>query len=164
MTQKPDDAQERDDAHPLRRPLTARTFESVVDQLLNKARAEGQFDNLAGQGQPLKADAHEALVPDDMRAGFRMLKNAGFAPPWVEARRSLDQQRDELASWLAQANTRWQRLDAAGREKLRAEYRRRLDDLQREILNYNLTAPESAGQAPGLQIPLELKKLGAGGS
>lgn len=162
MTGKPEDNQERDDAHPLRRPVTGSTFESVVDQLLNKARADGQFDNLAGRGQPLKHDADEALVPEDMRAGFRMLKNAGFAPPWVEARRSLEQQRGELSGWLTQANARWRHLDAAGRERLRAEYRRRLDDLQREILNYNLTAPESAGQVPGLQIPLELKKLGEG--
>jgi DnaJ homolog subfamily C member 28 len=149
-----------DDAHPLRRPVTHNNFENVVDQLLGKARASGQFDNLQGQGRPLKQDAEEALVPEELRAGYRMLKNAGYAPPWVEARRTLDEQRAELAGWLAQANNRWRNLDAGGREKLRAEYQRRLQELQREILNYNLTAPESAGQVPGLQIALELKKLG----
>jgi hypothetical protein len=151
---------ERDDTHPLRRAVTQRNFESVVDQLLDRARAQGAFDNLPGQGRPLEQDANEAHVPDELRAGFRMLKNAGFAPPWVEARQAIEQERGELASWLAQANTRWQRLDEAGRAKLRAEYRRRLDDLQRSILNHNLTAPASAGQIPGLRISEELTKLG----
>jgi DnaJ homolog subfamily C member 28 len=162
MTDKPANDDARDDAHPLRRAVTNRTFENVVDQLLGKARAEGQFDKLEGTGRPIRPDVEEALVPEDMRAGYRMLKNAGFAPPWVEARRSLDKQRGELAGWLAQANNRWRHLDDAGRAKLRAEYKRRLEDLQREILNYNLTAPESAGQVPGLRIPLELEKLGGG--
>jgi hypothetical protein len=89
-----------------------------------------------------------------------MLKNAGFAPPWVEARRALEDQRAGLQAWLAQANARWERLDDAGRARLRAEYRRRLDDLQREILTHNLTAPEAAGQMPGLQVAKELEKLG----
>ncbi|HWQ14541.1 MAG TPA: DUF1992 domain-containing protein [Roseiflexaceae bacterium] len=159
MTKKREE-RERDDDHPLRRAVTARNFESVVDQLLDKARAEGAFDNLPGQGRPLEQEAEEAHVPPELRAGFRMLKNAGFAPPWVEARRAIEQERSELAGWLAQANARWPRLDRASRAKLRAEYRRRLEDLQRSILNHNLTAPQSAGQVPGLKLPEELAKLG----
>lgn len=158
------DNEERDDAHPLRRAITGQQYERVVDQLLRQARASGQFDNLDGQGRPLKRDVAEELVPEEMRAGFRMLKNAGFAPAWVEARRALDDQRGELAGWLAQANLRWPHLDEPGRATLRAEYRRRLDDLQREILTYNLTVPEAAGQVPGLQLAVELRKLGMPGA
>ncbi|MEN9935711.1 MAG: hypothetical protein RLZZ387_2290 [Chloroflexota bacterium] len=159
-TKKREDNQERDDSHPLRRPVTGSSFENVVDQLLNKARSEGQFDNLEGQGRPLRSDIEERLVPEELRAGFRMLKNAGFAPPWVEARRAVDQERGDLAGWLVQANARWPRLDDAARAKLREEYRRKLEDLQRQILTYNLMAPESAGQVPGLQLPIEQAKLG----
>jgi DnaJ homolog subfamily C member 28 len=151
---------ERDDAHPLRRAVTSNNFESVVDQLLGQARSKGQFDNLPGQGRPLQEDAEEALVPPELRTGFRMLKNAGFAPPWVEARRSIEADRAQLGIWLTQTNARWPRLDEPARAKLRAEYRRKLEDLQREILNHNLTAPESAGQIPGVQLALELAKLG----
>ncbi len=159
MSEKPEQ-DERDDTHPMRRPLTRSNFESVVDKLLDEARSRGQFDNLSGQGRPLQEDPEERLVPPELRTGFRMLKNAGFAPPWVEARRAIEQDRGELAGWLAQANLRWPRLDEAARTRLRDEYRRKLDDLQRQILNYNLTAPESVGQIPGLKIADELAKLG----
>jgi hypothetical protein len=144
----------------LRRPLTHTNFESAVDTLLNKARAAGQFENLQGQGQPLASEPEAALVPEELRAGYRMLKNAGYAPPWVEARRALEEQRAELAGWLRKANQRWPQLDDARRSALRAEYQRRLQELQREILHYNLTVPESAGQVPGVQLALELTKLG----
>jgi DnaJ homolog subfamily C member 28 len=152
--------EQRDDDHPLKRAVTRSNFEGVVDKLLGQARDSGQFDNLQGQGQPLRKDVEDALVPEELRAGFRMLKNAGFAPPWVEARRSIEEERGNLAGWLTRANARWPRLDEPARSKLRAEYRSKLDDLQRQILNYNLTAPESPGQIPGLKIPEELAKLG----
>jgi hypothetical protein len=150
---------EQDDAHPLRRAVTNNNFESVVDKLLSKARSEGQFDSLEGKGRPLE-QADDTLVPEEMRAGYRMLKNAGFAPPWIEARRELESDRAALATWLRQANEHWARLGHSEREALRAEYRTKLKALNSAILTHNLTVPESAGQIPGVRVEAELAKLG----
>ncbi|GIW01110.1 DUF1992 domain-containing protein [Roseiflexus sp.] len=134
-------------------------FETLVDRLIEQARADGAFDNLPGAGKPLRYD-DDALTPEDMRAGFRLLKNAGFAPLWIEARRDIDAERARISAWLQNANRRWSRLPPAIRARLRAEYREMLTNLQRQIASYNLIAPTAAGQIEGLRIEDEVRKLG----
>jgi hypothetical protein len=157
---RPDDDQERPhDDHPLRR-VTLRAFEGLIDQHVHAAEAAGQFQNLPGAGKPLQLDSDDH-VPEDLRVGFRMLKNAGFAPPWVDLQRSIREQQDGLDRWLAQQNRRWAGLSQADRERLRAEHAQRLGELNKQIMNYNLTAPPVAGQLPLLQPWREQRKLGA---
>lgn len=62
----------------------------------------GVFDNLPGAGQPLPAD-DAANVPAELRAGYRLLKNAGFVPPEIAAHRELRQVEDLLAHALPQS-------------------------------------------------------------
>lgn len=134
-------------------------FETLVDRLIEQAQAAGVFDNLPGAGKPLRYD-DDALTPEDMRAGFRMLKNAGFAPLWIETRRDIDAERARISAWLHDANRRWSRLPPAIRNRLRIEYREMLTNLQRQIMSYNLTSPPAAGQIEGLRIEEEMRKLG----
>jgi Domain of unknown function (DUF1992) len=56
----------------------------LVEQKLLEAVSRGEFDDLPGAGRPLDLD-DDALVPEDLRLAYRMLKNAGFVPPEVEA-------------------------------------------------------------------------------
>ena len=56
----------------------------LVEQRLEEAVSRGELANLPGEGRPLELD-DEALVPKDLRAAYRILKNAGFVPPEVEA-------------------------------------------------------------------------------
>ena len=135
-------------------------FETLVDRLIEQAYADGAFDHLPGAGKPLRYD-DDTLTPEDMRAGFRMLKNAGFAPLWIEARRDIDTERARIASWLRDANRRWSRLPPALCARLRTEYREMLTNLQRQIISYNLASPPAAGQIEGLRIEEEMRKLGA---
>jgi len=63
-------------------------LDSVVEQRIAQAIAEGAFDNLPGAGKPLDLD-DDRMVPEDLRVGYRILKNAGFIPPEVEQRREI---------------------------------------------------------------------------
>lgn len=63
-------------------------FEALVEQRILEAQARGEFDRLPGAGQPMDLD-EEPLVPDDLRVAWRVLKNAGFVPPEVDALRRL---------------------------------------------------------------------------
>lgn len=59
------------------------SLKNLVESRIAKAQAEGAFENLPGQGRPL--DLTEApLVPEEVRVGNRILKNAGVVPPEVE--------------------------------------------------------------------------------
>ncbi len=143
-----------------RPPLNRQNYHSVIDQIMARAQADGLMDNLPGQGKPLNL-GDDDLVPDEYRLGFRMLKSSGFAPPWVEARREIDAERARLAQWLTRTAQRWPYLAAPARETLRAEYRTKLDDLQRLIVSFNLTAPPGVDHIEGLRVAEELGKLGA---
>ena len=63
-------------------------FDHLVEQRIAAARDAGEFDNLPGQGRPLDLD-DAPLVPEDVRVAYRILRNAGFVPPEVDARREI---------------------------------------------------------------------------
>lgn len=56
----------------------------LVEQKIEEAVSRGELDNLPGAGQPLELN-DDPLVPEDLRLAYRILKNAGFAPPEVAA-------------------------------------------------------------------------------
>jgi hypothetical protein len=149
-------------AQPKRTPVTRQNYQSLIEQRFAEAAAAGLFDNLPGQGQPQRLD-DDALVNEEDRAAFRLLKANGFAPPWAEVRREIDTERADLDAWRAQMNQRWARLSVAARATARTQYRRKLGDLQRLIVNYNLTAPRGIAQIEGLRLEDELRKLGDAG-
>ena len=51
-----------------------------------ESQRKGDFANLPGEGKPLILD-DDSHVPAELRAGFRLLKNAGFLPPELLLRR-----------------------------------------------------------------------------
>lgn len=50
------------------------------------AQRKSEFDKLPGSGAPLVLD-DDSHIPADLRAGYRLLKNAGCLPPELEQRK-----------------------------------------------------------------------------
>ncbi len=65
-------------------------FDIVAENRIQEAIENGAFDNLPGAGKPLDL-TEDPLVPAELRAAYRMLKNAGCVPPEVEQLRELRQ-------------------------------------------------------------------------
>jgi hypothetical protein len=59
-------------------------LEFLAEQKILEAVSRGELDELPGAGRPLDLD-DDSLVPEDLRLAYRILKNAGFVPPEVEA-------------------------------------------------------------------------------
>lgn len=63
---------------------------SLLDDWAERHILEGQrngdFANLPGTGKPLILD-DDSHVPEALRAGYRLLKNAGYLPPELLLRR-----------------------------------------------------------------------------
>jgi hypothetical protein len=55
---------------------------SHVDAMIREAQARGDFDNLPGAGKPIPLE--ENVFAGPMETAFRLAKNAGAAPLWVE--------------------------------------------------------------------------------
>ncbi len=63
-------------------------IDKLVEQKLLAAIARGDFDNLQGQGKPLVL-SDDSAVPEELRAGYRILKNAGFIPAELAHRKEI---------------------------------------------------------------------------
>jgi hypothetical protein len=59
-------------------------LELIAERKIVEALERGELSNLPGEGRPLVLD-DDALVPEELRAAYRILKNAGYVPPEVEA-------------------------------------------------------------------------------
>ncbi|MES1936822.1 DnaJ family domain-containing protein [Salinisphaera hydrothermalis] len=78
-------------------------LDRLADAHIESAAQRGEFDDLPGAGKPLPAD-DAAHVPEHLRAGYRLLKNAGYVPPEIESRRELREVEDLLARTLPESD------------------------------------------------------------
>jgi hypothetical protein len=63
-------------------------IEKIAEARIRDAMARGDFDNLAGRGQPLRLE-DLSKVPEDLRAGYILLKNAGVLPEEMQLRKEM---------------------------------------------------------------------------
>jgi len=58
-------------------------FQRLAEQRILEAQRNGEFDNLPGKGKPLELEDLSG-VPEDLRIGYHVLKNAHLLPPEAE--------------------------------------------------------------------------------
>lgn len=63
-------------------------FDRIAEQRIQEAIGRGELDNLPCAGKPLDFD-DDRMVPAEYRMAYRVLKNAGYVPPEIEARRDI---------------------------------------------------------------------------
>ena len=102
-------------------------FDKLVEQKIREAQEAGEFDDLEGAGRPVNLEAY-FNTPEEMRAGYALLKNAGVLP--------------QEAVVLKELNEAVARLEECRDEKERERLRRVVRDLQ---LKYNLWVERNGG-------------------
>lgn len=60
----------------------------IAEARIRDAMARGEFDDLRGKGRPLVLE-DLSKVPEDLRAGYIVLKNAGVLPEEITARKEM---------------------------------------------------------------------------
>jgi hypothetical protein len=73
---------------PLRYNHAMFLIDQLAEEKISEAISQGGLDNLPGAGKPLYLD-DDALIPEALRAGFRLLKNSGFPRVWSCASKSV---------------------------------------------------------------------------
>lgn len=76
-------------------------FDQLVEERIQAAIARGDFDHLPGIGKPLELD-DDRLVPEPLRMGMRILKNAGLVPPELAILREVNEIRSILLAGRAE--------------------------------------------------------------
>lgn len=85
-------------------------WESLIDQRIRVGMEQGEFDDLPGKGKLVDTSENPFEDPE-MRLAHRVLRNAGFAPSWIEERKDIDAEfeiaRNQLSRvWTVLQNAR----------------------------------------------------------
>ena len=66
-----------------------------VDKLIEEWLAENEGEDLPGKGKPLNLEEYFSW-PEDLRLGYSILRNSGYAPEEVEQLREISRLEEEL--------------------------------------------------------------------
>lgn len=95
----------------------------IAEEKIREAERRGEFANLPGAGKPLPPDDMDN-VPEELRVGYKLLKNAGMIPEEMQLRKEMitlgdlisacrnDAERTKLQRELSAKKLRYQSLMA----------------------------------------------------
>ena len=155
-----------------------RDWESWIDQQIREAQERGEFDNLPGKGKPL--DLAPNPYAQDRELAYKILKDAGYAPEWIELgkaiRGRLEQERAALArrwTWrearlaeLAVRSDSWAKAERgrveAGWQRAVADFEEEVTAINREIGELNLKVPSPRFQRSRVDVAREVERVTEG--
>ncbi len=132
------------------------TWRWVAENRIREAQATGAFEGLRGEGQPLRIedDSQTAL---EWRLAYRMLRNAGLAPAWLELDQQIREDAERARRELA-AEARRGGEQGTEMERAREVFRSRLEVLNRQIDELNLKVPSPRWQRGRLDPAVEERR------
>jgi DnaJ family protein C protein 28 len=141
-------------------------WESLIDQKIREGMERGEFDDLPGKGKPVDTSENPFEDPE-MRMAHRMLRNAGFAPLWIEERKDIDAEFDHARQqlsrrWTVMQNTLGTDNERGARarwEKALDSFRQQAGELNRRITAWNLKIPAAAFQRRLIDIEKEVREV-----
>jgi DnaJ family protein C protein 28 len=154
-----------------------RDWESWIDQQIREAQERGAFDDLPGKGQPLDLVSNPYAQEQEM--AYKILKDAGYAPEWIELDKSirgrLEQAQATLTrSWewrqvrlgeLANRMDRWsvaeQQRVLAGWQGAVTAFEEEIAAINQEIAALNLKVPAPCFQRNKVDAAREVARLEA---
>jgi DnaJ family protein C protein 28 len=150
--------------------MDGNSWESWVERAIQDARDRGVFDNLEGEGRPINW-ADDSLVDEEWAMAFRLMREHGFAPDWIELQKEIRAELEKariavLNAWL------WQRQKLAGAQetqrryidsewrRARAQFTSTITELNGRIADFNLIVPIAHLQKAKIDAQQELAALG----
>ena len=71
------------------------SYETFIEKQIQKAIAEGKFDNLEGKGKPINLDDYFA-TPEDIRVGYSVLKANQIIPEEIDRLKEIGDLKEKL--------------------------------------------------------------------
>jgi hypothetical protein len=149
--QQPRKPPNRIDEHGVRQ--VAPTWESLVDRQIREAMEDGRFDDLPHHGERLPVE--DETYAGEWALAFRMLRNAGVAPPWIEA----DKEVRELLARRDAVLARAARGTAFGGRRDRATLDGLVVQVNAAVARLNAEAPTWRQHRAPLRLEDELARL-----
>ena len=140
-------------------------LESMAERQLREAIENGEFDDLPGKGEPIDLKENPFEDPD-LRTVHRLLRNAGFAPAWIEERKDIDAQVEAARTKLSRA---WALFGKGGKspsdpdwDRNVKEFRDNIAELNQRTRIYNLKAPAAVFHRRHIDADQIIEKIKAG--
>jgi hypothetical protein len=141
-------------------------WESLIDRKIREAMEQGEFDDLPGKGKPLDTSENPFEDPE-LRLAHRMLRNAGFAPSWIEERKDIDAEfenaRHQLSrAWAVLQNALGTDNESGAQarwEKALTSFREQTGELNQRIVKWNLKVPAAGFQRSLIAIEEEVRRV-----
>src|SRR6267143_6327501 len=99
-------------------------LESLTEKRLREAIEKGEFDDLPGKGEPIDLKDNPFEDPD-LRMVHRLLRNAGFAPAWIEERKDIDAELEKAQTKLSRT---WNLFGKSGNDDANLAWERSLGE------------------------------------
>ena len=152
-------------------------WESWIDQQIREAQARGEFDDLPGKGKPL--DLTPNPYAGEQELAFKVLKDAGYAPEWIElgkvirgklerARATLKRSGQQHRVQIAELEGRPDRWAEAERQRSEERWQRavtmfaeEIESINHVIAEFNLKVPSPQFQRVKIDAAREVQRLEA---
>lgn len=153
----------------MRRTLHMIKQYDLVGVMLAKAIKDGEFDNLEGAGKPLNL-YDNPCEPVELRMVHKILKDAGYAPNWIELTKEIDTLKANLDKEIedfkrytqivySEKRTVWAIKRYEQKKKsFYAQIREKLEKISKKLLDYNLDCPLQLGRI-NINIENEMSRI-----
>ncbi|CAK9027801.1 unnamed protein product [Durusdinium trenchii] len=125
-------------------------IEQEVEEQIQIATANGEFDNVEGKGKPLKSllGGDNPYLDQADRVGYGLLKKHGFAPEWIEQQKRIHSDLEQHVRQLSEAwaASKFEPTHAYVAHKDR--FRQQMAALNKRVRDYNLSCPKFAQMLP----------------
>jgi hypothetical protein len=154
---------------------------SLIDKQIEAARKNGTYEDVQAAGQKLNLN-DDPYIPEEQRLAYKMLKDNGFAPAWIENDKEIRQMIDREVNRLEAAHRGYseqkkrldQRVDIEAiyaREALYrswdqtcAQFRETGDKINKMIEDFNFKVPVITLQRLRFDADREIQRIEAGKS
>jgi DnaJ family protein C protein 28 len=107
-------------------------FDRIIEDAIQKAISDGEFDNLPGYGKPIDWKDNPHASPE-MRLVDDILQKNGVSYPWMEKRKEIEQLIADLKAHLA--------LEKSLLTPDWSEISQEIASINKKIFDYNLSVP-----------------------
>ncbi len=142
----------------------------LVGAMISRAMEKGEFDNLEGIGKPIII-SEDPFVPEEVRMLYKILKDNGYAPHWIELSKEIDVLKARLNKEIEyfKKYTRIVYREKHGRGAMRryewkkaktcGEFHEQLEAISKKILDYNLNCPVLKLTRANIDVDEEMKRI-----
>lgn len=142
----------------------------LVGTMIKKAMEQGDFDNLEGAGKPLNLDENP-FEPSELHMAYKILKDNGYAPHWIEINKEIDALRANLDKEVAYFKKYTQIFFSEKRSSLAiSHYKQKkknfytqcrgyLEEISKKIMDYNLHCPVSTLGKSNFDVEFEMNRI-----